>query len=881
MSQRSFRRAHERRLAAESRREALRRRRTGLAAGMAIAATAGFAPVAHADTYVVTTTDDATNGSCAETCTLRDAIAAANASTGVDDTITFQSNVTGTIDLASVLNIGSSDPLVSDGALTITGPGQDALSLSGAGTGGSPGSQIFNVVGTDPVGISGLTLTHGYASGPGGAIVTGSTQVIDSKYPVPSGPPLALSGVTVSDSHAQAGGGVYSRGPLTLTDSTIKDNTSVYAGGVFSAGNSTITDSTISGNSTTGPGGGFAQRGSKYGRRQSTISGSQLTGNTAQGDGGAISSQSSAITISGSTLSGNSASNGGAIAKGDGALNITASTISGNTASEDGGGISQDQVGKYSGVPTLTLADTTVSGNTATGSGGGVYASASDTSVRTSTLSGNTAAKGGGVYSSYSSQATAMAAPYPATAQPALVVSSTPELLLENTTLQGNTADYGGGVLLGNQPAATVRGSTIDGNQAHVQGGGLAALHGTHPDIQDSILADNAFAAAKDAPQAGPDVFTDEGSDLTAEYSLIKDVSGATFAADGEDATTTANVGKSPQLGPLADNGGPTKTMKPGGTSPAIDTGSLFGMTTDQRGVARPQLAGPDIGAVELRIAPPVATTTDADNVTDTAATLHGTINVKGAGTYHFEYGTSTDYGSSTDTVTAPSDSTDHAESASLTGLAPNTTYHFRVVASNDENTTDGADRTFTTQSTQSTPSQAPAPPALLPPTVTSLTVNPRCVTSATLVNPRPGTAGLSFSFDLSENATVRYEIFRRNPSPKWRKCPAPGGTAPVTFSSVWSSSDDEQAGHKSTTLATTARHRRRVGRIAMRKGHRRLALARLVTGQKLPWGSYVLKITASNAAGSTVHAATIQFWVLGPWAKSSGHRRSTTHRKR
>jgi hypothetical protein len=54
-------------------------------------------------------------------------------------------------------------------------------------------------------------------------------------------------------------------------------------------------------------------------------------------------------------------------------------------------------------------------------------------------------------------------------------------------------------------------------------------------------------------------------------------------------------------LGPLQDNGGPTEThdLLPG--SPAIDAGSMDcpPPDTDQRGVARPQGAGCDIGAVE------------------------------------------------------------------------------------------------------------------------------------------------------------------------------------------------------------------------------------------------------------------------------------------
>lgn len=68
-----------------------------------------------------------------------------------------------------------------------------------------------------------------------------------------------------------------------------------------------------------------------------------------------------------------------------------------------------------------------------------------------------------------------------------------------------------------------------------------------------------------------------------------------------------------PLLGPLQDNGGPTKTMEPAADSPVIDQGSAFGATVDQRGFTRPVdlpgvpnsravgADGTDIGAVEVQ----------------------------------------------------------------------------------------------------------------------------------------------------------------------------------------------------------------------------------------------------------------------------------------
>lgn len=57
-----------------------------------------------------------------------------------------------------------------------------------------------------------------------------------------------------------------------------------------------------------------------------------------------------------------------------------------------------------------------------------------------------------------------------------------------------------------------------------------------------------------------------------------------------------------PNLGPLANNGGPTPTLALSAGSSAIDAGASTGLTTDQRGVARPFGPAPDLGAFEFTI---------------------------------------------------------------------------------------------------------------------------------------------------------------------------------------------------------------------------------------------------------------------------------------
>jgi hypothetical protein len=96
--------------------------------------------------------------------------------------------------------------------------------------------------------------------------------------------------------------------------------------------------------------------------------------------------------------------------------------------------------------------------------------------------------------------------------------------------------------------------------------------------------------------------------------------------------------------------------------------------------------------------------TTEATNITKSGATYNATLNgyVTGMGDddanviVSFDYGLTTAYGSTTTGTTLSSPST---FSATITGLAKNTTYHFKakVVGSITGTTADGADFFFTT----------------------------------------------------------------------------------------------------------------------------------------------------------------------------------------
>jgi hypothetical protein len=124
--------------------------------------------------------------------------------------------------------------------------------------------------------------------------------------------------------------------------------------------------------------------------------------------------------------------------------------------------------------------------------------------------------------------------------------------------------------------------------------------------------------------------------------------------------------------------------------------------------IARTRLA--PLGAVAsllLVLAAPAAAATAPTAITGpvtaiggTIATLSGTINPNGTATsWHFEYGTTTAYGSSTPVANAGAGTANTGVTANISGLAASTSYHYRIVATSTAGTTEGADGIFTTAS--------------------------------------------------------------------------------------------------------------------------------------------------------------------------------------
>lgn len=95
----------------------------------------------------------------------------------------------------------------------------------------------------------------------------------------------------------------------------------------------------------------------------------------------------------------------------------------------------------------------------------------------------------------------------------------------------------------------------------------------------------------------------------------------------------------------------------------------------------------------------PFATTQSATNVTAISATLNGVVNANYLSTtVTFEYGTTTSYGQTVTATQSPVTGNSNSNvNADLTGLAPGTTYHFRLKTVNSLGTTNGNDLLITT----------------------------------------------------------------------------------------------------------------------------------------------------------------------------------------
>jgi hypothetical protein len=158
------------------------------------------------------------------------------------------------------------------------------------------------------------------------------------------------------------------------------------------------------------------------------------------------------------------------------------------------------------------------------------------------------------------------------------------------------------------------------------------------------------------------------------------------------------------EFGPTTSYGTRTNTRSAGsGTRTVSVSQALSGLaasTTYHFRLVASNASGTTLGAdvTFTTQGPPVAETGAAQSVAPTTVTLTGSVDPRGrTTTWRFDYGTSTSYGSRTPNQATAAGMGAVGVSAAVSGLTPNTTYHYRILASNGVGTVAGADATFAT----------------------------------------------------------------------------------------------------------------------------------------------------------------------------------------
>lgn len=284
------------------------------------------------------------------------------------------------------------------------------------------------------------------------------------------------------------------------------------------------------------------------------------------------------VTLNAVTIQNGLSSFGGAIySSGDLTLN-NAAVRNSTSPSTPGGGIYQNSGGA------LTLSNSTVSGNSAPAdTGGGIY-NLGTVRLNNSTVSGNRSQGGGGG-----------------------LANNGGTVYVINSTISGNRTDFnGGGINNWNNGQVELFNTTLANNVADNDynnsgsGGGIHTALGAIVVMRNSLIGNNSNQEALFSfiPDDCAGLFNSGG------YNLVEASTGCVISG----LNMGNKIGLDPELGPLANNGGPTRTHAPQSGSPTIDAGNPGGcaddlgalLLTDQRGYVRPAGGRCDMGAFEF-----------------------------------------------------------------------------------------------------------------------------------------------------------------------------------------------------------------------------------------------------------------------------------------
>lgn len=253
------------------------------------------------------------------------------------------------------------------------------------------------------------------------------------------------------------------------------------------------------------------------------------------------------------------------------------------------------------------------------------------------------------------------------------------------TVGSGGTASTGngnpGGDSIFGADAVVAKGGAAGGGAASNGGDGTAGAGSTSAGIGDVVYAGGNGAAGSAGSACNTSGAGGGGAGSTGAGGNATGNTGGTGTATG--GGSGGNASNS------SGNGGA------GSVAGGAGSGACAESNTDRSGGSGAR------GQVWVSYAlPPTVTTGAATSLSVTEATLNGTVTSNGASTtVTFDYGLTTAYGSSAAAAQSPlvAGASGTAVSAAVTGLACNTTYHFRAKGVNSAGTTNGNDLTFTT----------------------------------------------------------------------------------------------------------------------------------------------------------------------------------------
>jgi predicted outer membrane repeat protein len=278
--------------------------------------------------------------------------------------------------------------------------------------------------------------------------------------------------------------------------------------------------------------------------------------------GGAVGKWNGDLAIIDSIFDGNAATGGGAVYfSSAGLLSISDSLFTLNTSS--GGTSAGGAIIAYGGTVNVERSEFTYNATSGTGGGGAIAAgNGAVVTVVDSTFEENSSTLGG-----------------------AIRADDTTTVTATNTTFYSNNGGNGGGAVWadeGNVEFTHV--SAYDNNPGHVQTANASATFTTFGSVYQDLS--DTFPTCSIAGNAESLGYNWAANDYCWSISTTGDT------ADGDD----------PQLAGLSDNGGPTRTARALYGSDLVNAIPLqdCDLEFDQRGVARPQGAACDIGAVEL-----------------------------------------------------------------------------------------------------------------------------------------------------------------------------------------------------------------------------------------------------------------------------------------